>query len=184
MKRTPITYLLTSLMLLLSVSLSAQREESKPSLWLGAGWGAGDGPHVLDDYTLLSLNAQLRFEHKLLIFRLENGWDFSNTDRRNYEVQSYEILCGYSKFFENHRLYVATGISFSDHDYTGKYLPKAEPDEPRVDYKTTQIWGVPVELGVNVGLSKRLDLGAAAFVNINEVDSYVGYLINIQFRLF
>ena len=181
--RSPFYTILTCLLLFSFSSLLAQADEHKPSLWVSGGWGAGDGARVFDDYMLLSIGAQLRNHHKILIVRMENGWDEAPISERNYQVKEYKILCGYIKSFKDNSLYLATGISYSDHLFTGRYISQKQADN-QIHSMTSQIWGLPVEIGFQIDLAKRLGIGATAFANINEVDPFIGYLIQLQVKIF
>ena len=125
MKRIHLSTLVACFFLFSFSSLKAQHETYQPALWISMGWGAGDGPHVIEDYNLLSLGAQLQTKHKILILRLENGWDYAAATRQSYTVEAYKILCGYYKDFQDSQLYLATGISYSSHNFSGRYIDKA-----------------------------------------------------------
>ena len=174
---------LTLLMFMLAQPAFTQAPSPKPSVWLVGSWGGGDAKFAEESYSLAGLGLQVHFPHHVIILRAERGWDDFEELNTMYRSQEYRGMWGYSKPYDNHRLYIATGLSYSKHSNRELVSQKAAQASP----ENIQDWsflGVPIEAGLQIKLIEKLALGAAASINLNEVNSYISYQVNVQYRLF
>lgn len=177
---------LLSLILLLLVfltPLSAQQSEDKAQLWVSAGWGGGDGDLSNDDYSMFSTGLRIQLPNRLFIIRGELGRDPLFKKNMDYKLQEVKAMWGVSKSFPESGIYGATGLSYSIHKIRDKSIPDQGP-LPEPSFRKKMIWGMPLELGTHIKLTDGLVLSGSGFINLNPIDIYVGYLVQVQIQLF
>ena len=173
------------LLFLLAVqpAFSQLTTKSKTQVWLTGGWGGGEVEFADDSHNLLGIGLLVQRPGAVAILRAERGWGTHEGLGREYRVNEWKGLYGYSKAYGNHRLYVAGGLSYAMH--TNRLLTsKSRENGNNLDAQEWNFWGVPLEAGLQISLAQPLAISASMGVNINEHNAYVSYLIGLQYRLF
>ena len=170
-------------LLLLSSAVYTQNVDQKPSLWLSAGWGGGDNLAAPDSYTILSLRTKFQFSKQLIILSGEHSRVSFFEQKPNYKLTLFKGLWAYTTSFENQMLYAAIGISYARHQ---KKVMQRDSGTPNliIDYEGTSILGIPLEAGFNITIAKKIAVGSMAFININPGNWFIGYLVELQYKLF